>query len=228
MAVSFLAADPRSPTSRALSLFLGLLGLAFALNIAGYGRFFGESRIGWIRVFSLLEIGILLAAFEWILRIGRTQVSDSPQTREHSLRIAQGLACLYGITGALFPELRSEVWNVPWTLPLLQRPAYYVFAAPFFLSLGLAGIRISQLLRAPLDRAERLRLNALSLAAPFWCAGTALPPDWAPVSFAIAGSPPRADTARHRTIPDLPPSACRHAASRPRRCPRSWSGIVRR
>src|SRR5512145_3183255 len=101
MAVSFLAADPQSPTSRALSLFLGLLGLAFALNIAGYGRFFGESRIGWIRVFSLLEIGILLAAFEWILRIGRTQVSDSPQTREHSLRIAQGLACLYGITGAL-------------------------------------------------------------------------------------------------------------------------------
>jgi hypothetical protein len=151
MAVSFLAADPHSPTSRALSLFLGLLGLAFAMNITADGRFFGESRIGWTRAFSLIEIGILAAAFEWILRIGRTQVSDDPPTGERPLRIAQGLVCLYGLTGALFPELRAEVWYVPWTLTLLQRPAYYVFAAPFFLALSLAGIRIVQLLRAQLD-----------------------------------------------------------------------------
>jgi adenylate cyclase len=185
MALSFLAADPRSPTSRALSLFLGLLGLAFVLNIAAYGRFFGESRIGWSRAFSLIEIGIFAAAFEWILRIGRTQASDGAPTGERPLRIAQSLVCLYGLTGALFPELRAEVWSVPWTLTLLQRPAYYVFAAPYFLSLVLAGIRIVQLLRAQLDHAEMLRLNALALAAPFWCAGVTLPPGWRPVSFAI-------------------------------------------
>jgi adenylate cyclase len=185
MAGSFLAADPHSPTSRALSLFLGLLGLVFALNIAADGQFFGESRLGWVRVFSLFEIAILGTAFEWILRIGRTQVSDGPPIGERPLRVAQGLVCLYGLAGVLFPELRDEVWSVPWTLTLFRRPAYYLFAAPFFLSLSLAGIRISQLLRAQLDGAERLRLNALALATPFWCGRFFIPPAWTPVSFAI-------------------------------------------
>jgi adenylate cyclase len=185
MAVSFLAADPHSPTSRALALFLGLLGLAFAMNIAADAQFFGESRVGWVRMFSLIEVAILAAAFEWILRIGHTQVSDRPPIGDRPLRIAQGLVCLYGLAGVLFPALRDEVWGVPWTLMLFRRPAFYLFATPFFLSLSVAGIRIGQLLRAQLDGAERLRLNALALATPFWCGRFFLPPAWTPVSLAI-------------------------------------------
>jgi class 3 adenylate cyclase len=101
------------------------------------------------------------------------------------LRTAQVLACLYGVIGAVFPELRTTVWNVTWDLALLRRPAYYLFAVPLFLSLGLGGVRVGQLLRAHLDRAERARLIALALATPFWCAVFALPPGWTPVSFAI-------------------------------------------
>ena len=186
MALSFLAADPHSPTSRPLCLLLGSLGVTFLLNIPAYGGLLLE-RVSWIRVFSLLELASLAAAFEWILRIGRTEVSAEPQAAsgERLLRVAQALACLYGLAGMSVPTLKGEFWNVPLSLPLLRRPAFYLFAVPFNLSLVLAGDRVVQLVRARLDPTERLRLIALMAAAPFWCAAIFLPPVWKPPSVAI-------------------------------------------
>jgi adenylate cyclase len=186
MALSFLAADPHSPTSRPLCLLLGALGVSLPLNIpATGGLLLGRSL--WIRTFSFLELVTLAAAFEWILRIGRTEVSTEAETTsgERLLRMAQGLACLYGLAGMSFPTLRDQVWNVPSSLPLLHRSAFHLFAVPFNLSLALAGVRLVQLLRARLDPAERLRLVALMFAAPFWCAAIFLPPAWKPPSVAI-------------------------------------------
>jgi len=186
MALSFLAADPHSPTSRPLCLLLGVLGVTFLLNIPAYGGLL-LARASWLRVFSLLELTSLAAAFEWILRIGRTEVSAEADAMsgDQLLRMAQGLACLYGLAGMSFPILRDQVWNVPSSLPLLHRPAFYLFAVPYNLALALAGVRLVQLLRARLDPAERLRLIALMLAAPFWCAAIFLLPAWKPPSVAI-------------------------------------------
>ena len=185
MALSFFGADPRSPTSRALALFLGLFGAAMLLNIAAYAHVLGTSVTFWVRTFSLAEIGVLCTAFEWILRVGWTEVGAERGGGERLLRLAQALACAYGIAGITFPDLRNEAWNVAWTLPHLRRPGFWLFAVPFGLAQALAGARIAELLRARLDRAERIRLNALVLATPFWCGGIFLPPDWKPLGFAL-------------------------------------------
>ncbi len=186
MALSFLAADPILPTSRPLCLLPGLLGVSYLMNIPAYGGLF-IGRSNWIRAFSLIETGVLLSASEWILRIGRTEVAPGPEAArgEWWLRVAQACACLYGVAGACFPELRAELWNVPWTLAVLSQPAYWTFALPFNLALGLTGIRIVQLLRGRLDAAERLRLVALMLATPFWCLALIAPAIWKPVTSAV-------------------------------------------
>jgi len=187
MALSFLAADPRSPTSRPLALLFAFLGITFLVNICAYGHVLPVPANFWRRTFSLLEIGTLVAGQEWIVRIGRTATAvDAGTARgERLLRIAQGLACLYGVSGFVFPELRSEVWDVTWRFQSMLRPAYYLFAIPFTLSLTLASVRLVQLSRGQLDRSERLRLIGLSLATPFWVAGIYLPEAVKPVSFAI-------------------------------------------
>lgn len=185
MALSFFAADARSPPTRALALFLGLFGTAILLNIAAYSRVFGTSVSFWVRTFSLVEIGVLCAAFEWILRVGRTEVDVEPARGDRLLRLSQALACVYGIAGITFPSLRIEFWNVPWTPPPVRRSEFYLFAIPFGLALALAGARIVDLLRARLDHAERLRLIALMLATPFWCGGIFLPPEWKALGFAL-------------------------------------------
>jgi adenylate cyclase len=187
MAVSFLVADPYSPTSRPLALLFALLGIAIVLNIGMYGHFLGVPQRFWMRTFSVLETAILAAGIEWILRIGRTEVSDTSAARsdERLLRAAQGLAGLYGVVAVSFPDIKGQVWNVEWTLPLLARPGFYLFAVPWNLALVLASVRLIQLFRARLDHAEWLRLIALSAATPFWCANFFLPAVWKPLSFAI-------------------------------------------
>lgn len=188
MAVAFLTADPHSVTSRPLAALFGIMGVAFLLNIPAYASAPGEPTLTWVRVFSILEAAIMVTAFEWILRVGRTEISASPGAgRPHDalLRAAQGLACVYGLVGLAMPTLRSELWN-EMTLASLRRPEYYALAVPFHLALVLVAIRLLQMLAAKLDPAEWLRLKALALAAPFLCAGLLLSQRWKPVSFALA------------------------------------------
>jgi class 3 adenylate cyclase len=188
MALSFLAADPHSSTSRPLCLFFGLAGVAFLVNIPAYERAFGEPFTFWVRVFSVLEVGIVASAFEWIRRIGRTEVSTGPLMGgdDRLVRAAQGLVGAYGLGGIAFPEWRAELWNVPWTFAVLRRPEFWIFAGPFNLALVLVGVRLVRMLGTKLDHAEWRRLVALVLTTPFWCAGFVLPAAWKPVSFAIA------------------------------------------
>jgi hypothetical protein len=187
MALSFLAADPHSPTSRPLCFLFALLGVAFLMNIPASRALSEAVHASWLRMFAVVEVGILTAGFEWILRVGRTEVASARGKRgsERLLRASQGLACLYGLVGITMPELRGQVWVAPWAPGILQRPGFYLFAVPFGFSLALAGVRVAQLVGAELDRAESLRLNALALATPFWCSGFFLPWMWKPVGFAI-------------------------------------------
>jgi adenylate cyclase len=186
MAVAFFAADPESPTSRPLSAFFALLGIVAVLNIPAYAGALAPPA-AWVRFFSVLEIGILASAFEQVLRIGRTETTGDPASAggDRAVRVAQALAAVYGAVGVVLPGLRSEVWNVAWGPDVFRRPGFYLFAVPFNLALLLVGVRIVQLLRGRVDRAERLRLVALAVATPFWCSGLFLPARWKPVAFSL-------------------------------------------
>jgi adenylate cyclase len=183
MAVAFMIADGHAPTSRALALFLGFLALTFALNVPALRPLDAYPTL-WPRVFSLLEVGILCSGFEWILRVGRT----APATQGEALiRVAQGLACVYGILGVAFPALRASAWNVRWTADVLTRPDYYLFALPFFGAAMIVGVFVQRLFRADFDPAERIRLQAFGAAALFWSAGVPLTgtPEAQTITFAL-------------------------------------------
>jgi class 3 adenylate cyclase len=181
-----MAADWRSPTSRALSTMFALLGISFLLNIPGYRHSFSDSDTVLTAVFSLLELGIMVAGFEWILRMSRTAAADATvRHREPILRTAQGLACVYGLAGAVFPGLRAQFWRVEWTATLLTTPQFHVFAAPFFLALAIATIRVIRLLRGTIDPSERLRLLAMVASAPCWIAGMFMGPGGRPLVWAV-------------------------------------------
>lgn len=183
MAIAFLIADPNAPTSRALSLFLAFLALTFGFNVPALTHTEGYPTF-WPRVFSLLEIGILVSGYEWILRVGRTARAAPKETL---IRAAQTLACVYGLLGVFLPAQRTSSWNVSWTLDVLAQPEYWMFAVPFFGAALIVGIFVLQLFRSDFDPAERIRLQSLGVAALFWSAGVPLTdtPDAQALTFAF-------------------------------------------
>ena len=189
MGVAFLAADPRSPTSRALSAMWVALGVAVLVNIPASASLARDPSLVRVfgRIYSVLDPLVIITTCEWILRLGRTEVSRYPNRRrgEGVVRLAQGLAVVYGLAGLVEPELRSGFFATSWRTEFLTQPAWYLFALPFVLALALAAWRVSQLLVADIDPAERLRLIGLAAASPFWVAATFLPLRWKPVSTAI-------------------------------------------
>jgi len=185
MAASFFAADRHSRTSRAISLFFLLQGIAAVLNLPADAARARDPALAvwWARVYSVLDPTIMIVGFEWLLRVGRTELSDGAPGRggEGFLRAAQAMAVLYGLAGIIHPDWRIDVW---YTLPeagTLSRPRFYWFAVPFNLAFVFAAIRLFQLLHADIDPAERVRLNAVLAAAPFWMISVTLPTNWLPV-----------------------------------------------
>jgi class 3 adenylate cyclase len=183
MALCFFEADRRAPTSRAFALMLGLLGVIALLNIPAYVEYFGLPMPVWIRIFSLLEAGILIAGLEWILRIGRT--AGAGEARGDLLvRIAQVSGLVYGVLGTVLPELRERVWAGPQGAFNFGDPSHWIFGGPFLFALGLGTARIVQLLRAGIERAELVRLLALAAATPLWYLALVLPPGSSPLAIA--------------------------------------------
>ncbi|MGH7805120.1 MAG: hypothetical protein ACREQJ_12285, partial [Candidatus Binatia bacterium] len=93
MAFAFWSADRDSPTSRALSLCLALVGMTiFVYAIEKIGVLADVANL-WQRVGALCEAGAAAAGYEWILRTGRTNAPRDQRTQlgEGLLRVAQGL-----------------------------------------------------------------------------------------------------------------------------------------
>lgn len=188
MGLSFLFADPQSPTSRALALTLGLFGIAVVTYVLQRLGFFPDHPLTWPRLHSMCEAGALAAGLEWILRVGRTNAAKDPNRRlgEGLVRVAQSLAVLFGLLGMFFPKLRSELLDPGWRPEVFSRPEYYLMLAPFYLAIFLASIRIAQLLLCELERAEKVRLVAFAEAMPLLIALILVPTRWGPF-LTVAG-----------------------------------------
>jgi adenylate cyclase len=185
MGLAFLVADPEAPTSRSLAFFWVLIGGVFLLNIPGAQVL---PRLAMIRFFSSAEALIVATGLEWGLRVMRAQAIDDGERRAARfwVRVGQGSAGIYAIVGFLLPVMQSQVWKVAWHAEQLRRPAFYLFAVPFFSSLAIPLVALSRpIWRSRIDPAEGLRILALLIASPFFIAGLTIPQERKPIVFAI-------------------------------------------
>jgi adenylate cyclase len=185
MGLAFLVADPEAPTSRSLAVFWVLIGGVFLLNIPSTQVW---PRLAMIRFFSTAEALIVATGLEWALRVMRAQAVDDAErcAARFWVRAGQISAGLYAIVGFMLPVLQSQVWKVAWHTAGLRRPAFYLFAIPFFASLAIPLVSLSRRIwRSRIDPAEGLRILALLIASPFFIAGLTIPQQGKPIAFAI-------------------------------------------
>ena len=189
MAIAFLAADRRSPTSRALALFLGTVGIAIAVGAIVAPRLYAGGIPAWGGVFALPETLAFVFAYEWLLRVRRTVPARNLYTEgpDRLIRIAQGLAILYGLFSLAFPEQRAAHFTGELLLEAGQARQwwFYLFAVPLGISLLLSSFSGLLLLNRRPDKAEGLRVIAFVLGGPFMASGMVLPQDLSPIPTTI-------------------------------------------
>jgi class 3 adenylate cyclase len=188
MGLSFLAADPKTPTSRFLAAALGSFGLTVVTYaLEGLGAVPGQPLL-WPRLHSVFEGLALASGFEWILRVGRTRPSADCESRagEGLLRIAQVLAAVYIVMGLVFPAERAAYLDRGFDPGIFFEPMYYPLMIPFWVSIAFSSVRLHQLLRSDLDQAERIRLVAFAVATPFFAAPLIVPTQQGPF-IAVTG-----------------------------------------
>ena len=142
----------------------------------------------WEGLLALPQALAVVFAFEWVLRVRRTIPASNLNTQgpDRLLRIAQGLALLYGVLCMAFPALHANHFG-----NLVLYPgervhwSFWMFFAPLALSIlvGTAG-SLFTLYRRP-DRAEIRRLVAFAIGAPIMAAGIVLPPNVASLSTTV-------------------------------------------
>lgn len=183
MALAFIWADYRSPTSRLLALTLVCLALAIALNTAYLYEVFGRSEMpGWL---ALPEGAALIALLEWVLRVRRTLPAGELDVRvgDFMLRCGQVAGLVYCALSMLYPAVRQNEFLFSATnVHALETRGFWMFALPILFASGTGLFSGALILNRRPDRGERVRIVALGVSVPFFLAGFVLPPAWAPVS----------------------------------------------
>jgi len=188
MALAFIVADRQSPTSRMLSLFLTAVGITIVLGAKiEYPMIRSGAYPWWGGLFAVPEVLDFVFAFEWVLRVRRTIPARNLTTRfaDNLLRVAQGLAVLYGVLALCFPYVRSEQFVSSALSGSSLGPGFFLFAAPLAVSLLLGVFAGLLTLRRRPDVAERMRLVAFAAASPFMASGMVAPVEIAPVLTAV-------------------------------------------
>ncbi len=188
MALAFILADRKSPTSRSLAVFLSFVGLSIAVDVllvmpmrVAYGV------VRWEGVFAIPEVLAFVFAYEWVLRVRQTIPAGNLNTRgaDRLLRAAQGLAGFYGLASIVFPELRADHFlNLTLEPGESLHPSFWLFSVPLALSLTLGTAATLFTLNRRPDRAEARRLIAFAIGAPIMASSVVVPTSVAPLAGA--------------------------------------------
>jgi adenylate cyclase len=188
MALAFILADRRSPTSRALASFLATVGVSIVVTTQIELRYVNSRDYpAWGGIFALPEVFAFVFGYEWLLRVRRTIPARNLKIRfaDNQLRVAQALALVYGLLALALPQRRIDEFSGIGLVANGLQPGFFIFAVPLGLSLvlGIAAGLIT--LRRRPDVAERKRLVAFAVAAPFMASSMVLPVALAPVAGAF-------------------------------------------
>lgn len=186
MALAFVLADRRAPTSRALSLALAAVSASILLNVVLARTL--QLTTGLTGLFAVPEALAMVALLEWIRRVRRTVpgAGDRRALGDGLLRSGQVLAAVYLGLSIAMPERRwNEFLGGLVSLDATQEFGFWLFAVPVI------GVSISALaamfllLRQEPDRPERFRVIAMMAAIPFMGAGFVLTPAWSSVALTL-------------------------------------------
>lgn len=167
MALAFIVADYRSPTSRALSLAFGAFGLAIGLSLPlSTNDTLGHALGRWL---ALADATALIASLEWLRRVRRTiDVESAYQGLSNLLLwIGQLGGVFLGLAGLLLPDVRREHFiDALNNLDALGHPRFWLFGAPILLAIVSGGLASLLLLMSRPDRSERIRIIAALISFP--------------------------------------------------------------
>lgn len=186
MAVAFFSADRQSPTSRALSITLALIGLAIVVNGGAHELGLSAQRhSGWL---ALPEALAMIAVLEWLLRVRRTIPAGALDTRggDHMLRLGQFAGLLYAAFAMVWPELRARDFQFAASSPdIFGRPGFWLFAGPILFACTAGLLSILLLLRRQPDRPERVRVFGVAASMPFFVSAFVLPETVAAITILV-------------------------------------------
>ena len=185
MALAFISADYRSPTSRSLAFTLVFISVAIALNAGFVVRAGSEVMPGW---FALPEAAAIVAVLEWVLRVRRTLPAGELDVRfgDFMLRCGQIAALIYCLLSILYPEVRArDFLFAASSTGVLRRPGFWLFAGPILFATATGLFSGALVLNRRPDRAERVRILALGLSAPFFMAGFVLRQELASIAVLL-------------------------------------------
>lgn len=191
LALSFVLADRRSLTSRALAAALGWVAVAVALNVLVAAPMHARHEVpAWDGVFALPETLEMVCALEWFHRLLRTSASAAPGPGRW-LRVAQACAVLYGLVSLALPDLRAHQFanffrhDQDHAMHPPDLASFQVFAGPLLVAFALALTAGLRSLGMQPDPAEVRRGVAFLVGAPFLGAAMVLPVHVAPYSAGL-------------------------------------------
>lgn len=186
MALAFLLADRRTPSSRALVLTLAAIGVSILLNVV-VARLWALPALV-TGLFALPEALAMLALLEWIRRVRRTVPvrPGNPLPGERLLQLGGALAVIYALMSIAWPALRWDAFlGGLATIDGALQPGFWLFAVPVFGGALCAFSAMALLLRQRPDRPERYRVRAMMAAVPFVGAGFVLSPAWSSLAMVV-------------------------------------------
>ncbi len=186
MGLAFVSADRDSPTSRALALALGFIGIAIFLNVSFLKQTAdGPQLPGWL---AIPEAAAIISVLEWVLRVRRTVPAGDLDTKggDWMLKLGQVAGAIYCLLAIAAPERRAHDFLFAASNPeVFRRFGFWLFATPILFASTTGLMSTLLLLRRNPDRPERIRVIAVSLAVPFLIAGFILPAEPGAISVLL-------------------------------------------
>lgn len=186
MGLSFYVADRATPSSRALALAFGAIGVSLFLHALVPLHL--QLPATFERGFALVDALGIVALLQWILHVRRTVPSATLETRSGDtlVRWGQAAGIAYGVAGTIAPEARRHQFLNALTQGVaLDNPMFWLFAVPVLIAVltGVSGLCL--LLNRRPDIIEQRRVVAMLLAIPLFGASFALPEEMAVVSLLL-------------------------------------------
>lgn len=187
LGAAYLAADPRSPATRAFALSIASGGVALAFTAPLGFIYQSGGTLSWFLRFPIFELMIYFGQSAWLLQVARTaQLAPRMLTWITTCVLTVWAAALiYFVLTALYPAERMTEFNCLLRANDCVTAQLLFFAVPLGAAVFAYNIGLVSLLTQRIDRAERVRVNFVLLAVLFVYGPYYLPRGYGAISSAI-------------------------------------------